>query len=84
MPITINNKTMNELKNLNREELLEIAEMFLNQTHSEGFKVAEAKDFLSDDYPCFSSVPKLSWKEDVTKYLTDKGYMVPKNRLFES
>jgi hypothetical protein len=75
---------MKDLKNLDRAELLEIANLFLNQTHSEGFKVAEAKDFLSDDYPCFSSVPKPTWKEDVIKYLTDKGYELPKNRLFET
>ena len=41
-------KYMKELKNLDRTELLEIANLFLNQTHSEGFKVAEAKDFLAE------------------------------------
>jgi hypothetical protein len=73
---------MRELKDLNKVELLEVADLFLNQAHSEGFKVAEAKDFLSESFPCFSSVPKPNWKEDVTKYLTNKGYQLPKNRFF--
>ena len=74
---------MNKLNTLNKIELLEIADLFLNQTHSEGFKAAEAKDFLSDDYECFSSNPKPTWKEDVIKYLKDKNYELPKNRLFK-
>ena len=75
---------MNDLKDLSREELIEIANLFLDETHSDGFKVAEAKDFLSDDYAFFFGITKPDWKENVTKYLTEKNYPLPNNRLFQN
>ena len=73
---------MKKLKDLTNEELLEVAHLFINRVHSDGFKIAEAKDFLSPDYECFGSTPKENWKENTIKYLTDNGYELPSNRLF--
>ena len=73
---------MNDLKDLTREELLEIANLFLSEVHSDGFKVSEAKDFLFDEEYWFLRLPKPNWKENIAKYLTDKGYPLPNNKLF--
>jgi len=76
---------MNKLKKLTeltREELNEISDLFVDQTHSEGWKIAEAKDLMSEDYKCFIEKPKENWKENITEYLTKNGYELPKNRLF--
>jgi hypothetical protein len=75
---------MKSLQELTNEQLLEVADLFLSRVHSDGFKIAEARDFVSDDYECFASPPRESWKEDVTKYLTDRGFELPNNRLFKS
>lgn len=74
---------MKSLKELSNEELIEISDLFLNYPHSDGFRISEAKDIFTDWYLCFSSIPKQNWKENIIKYLTDKGYELPKNKLFE-
>lgn len=73
---------MKNLSELTKEELLEIADLFVSKTHSEGWKTAEAKDLMKESYTNFIEIPKSHWKENIISYLTKKGYALPTNRLF--
>lgn len=75
---------MKKLGELTREELIEIADLFLDQVHSDGFKSAEAKTLLTDKDYWFLGNPKPNWKQDITNYLTAKGYELPITKLFIS
>lgn len=77
----MNKKDTKELTDI---QLLEIADLFVKETHSEGWKKAEAKDLMSDDYTNFIEIPKDNWKENIIKYLTDRDFKIPNNRLFKN
>lgn len=73
---------MKKLSELTNTELLEIADLFVKSTHSQGWKIAESKSLMSDDYTNFIEYTKDNCKQDIISYLTNKGYPLLNNRLF--
>lgn len=75
---------MRKITDLTREELIEVADLFLDRVHSDGFKSAEAKNFLNEDDYWFLGPPKENWKEDTIQYLNNKGFELPTNQIFKT
>jgi len=67
---------------LSRDFLLECYDLVFNSAHSDGFKVAEIKDLITDKDYRFNEMPKKDWSKDLKNKLKTIGVFFDRTKIY--